>query len=221
MHTARSQNGSLDLYLVNASGGTPRLLASGPGRQFNPAWLPDGDHLIYVSDESGVQRLNLLTISLGLSQPLLNLPAPTGWPAVAPDGSQLAFSAAPGGNWDLYLVNFGADGKVDLTSLIILTEDSAEDITPAWSPDSQWLAFASDRSGSLDLFLLDLKDKSISNLTSAAGNEWAPAWLKSGQILFQHYDGQRMGLWLLDPQSGDLTQPLLNQGYAVWPAVQP
>lgn len=136
-----------DLYVVDADGGTPRLLAERAAAFLgSPAWSPDGSRIafvdwgeegatgtagIFVVDADGTDRRVLVDgrdvgpdASWGLS-----------W---SPDGSRLAFAVGTGSSspprGSVYLVDADGSGLQEVTS-------PGEASWPVWSPDGSRLAF--------------------------------------------------------------------------------
>ncbi len=97
------------------------------------------------------------------------------YPAISPDGSQIAFTY----KGDLYLVP--SAGGVARP----LTMHEAHDYMPVWSPDGSQIAFASDRYGNFDLFVISVKGGEPRRLTSHSAPESPFAFSPDGQsILF-------------------------------------
>src|SRR3990172_3051470 len=218
---ASTHSGNLDLYLVSASGGVLQRLTDSPARGFHPAWLPDGARLIFVSDTTGASALYTLDLDSRAVEPLADLPTPASWPALSQDGRALAFSAAPTGDWDIYRVDLDVDGMPLPDTLTRLTDSPGPDISPAWGLDSTSLAFASGRAGSLDLYLLTAANSGAVAITNSPGNEWAPRWLADGRIVYHAYDGQALGVWALDPNTGKQIPIAPDMPLAAWPAPEP
>src|SRR4051812_40330112 len=79
----------------------------------------------YIADANG-SNLRRLT----------NDPGPSRWPALSPDGSQVAFASKRNGRWDIYVMH------TDGTNLQQITDDEGFDGYPDWSPDGRELAFS-------------------------------------------------------------------------------
>ncbi len=83
------------------------------------------------------------------------------YPAISPDGSQIAFTF----KGDLYLVS-SSGGKSQQ-----ITFHEAHDYKPVWSKDGKQLAFASDRYGNFDVFLMDATGGPATRLTYHSNDE--------------------------------------------------
>ena len=68
------------------------------------------------------------------------------YPAISPDGTQIAFSF----KGDIYTVSTNG-GRANQ-----ITTNPAHDTRPIWSPDGQTLAFASDRLGGMDIYVFKI-----------------------------------------------------------------
>jgi tricorn protease len=83
------------------------------------------------------------------------------YPAISPDGSQIAFTY----KGDLYLVP-STGGKASQ-----LTFHEAHDFKPVWSTDGKQIAFASDRYGNFDIFIMDATGGEATRLTYHSADE--------------------------------------------------
>ena len=97
------------------------------------------------------------------------------YPAISPDGTQIAFSF----KGDIYTVatNGGRANQI--------TTNPAHDTRPIWSPDGKQIAFASDRLGGMDIYLVDKEGGIPTRLTTHSGNEIPLAFKDNAHILFQ------------------------------------
>jgi tricorn protease len=83
------------------------------------------------------------------------------YPAISPDGSQVAFSY----KGDIYKVSING-GKA-----IRLTTHEAFDSNPVWSPQGDLIAFISDRKGSKDIYVMPSEGGAARRLTTHSAAE--------------------------------------------------
>jgi Tol biopolymer transport system component len=110
---------------------------AGPARSADPGgWKPetaftgtilfqsdaDGDNEIYALTREGVRKLTDNSWS-------------DEYPRWSPDGTRIAFTANPKGQYDIFVMS--ADG----TGLSALVDSPADETEPAWRPDGSGLAF--------------------------------------------------------------------------------
>ena len=151
-----------------------------PGVRYRDAvFMPDGDSVLALSDESG--ELEFVELSVTGVGPQKYL---TG------DGEILRFQGhpSPDGRWiaytdqnrDLWLLELASREQRVISS----SREGARHI--AWSPDSRRIAFAQDAGNSFSqIQLYSLADGSLTAVTSNRVNSWSPAWDPAGDWL-QH-----------------------------------
>ena len=105
-----NRNGdNVDLFVVNASGGTTTRLTTAPERDLLPDWSPDGTKIAFIHDVCSPCNPEVWVMNAnGTGQTGLTSSAPlwNEWPAWSPDGTQIAFSRTNSlGRWDLYRMN--------------------------------------------------------------------------------------------------------------------
>jgi WD40 repeat protein len=88
--------------------------------------------------------------------------------------SKIAFASDRDGNYEIYVMNAGGSGQVNLTN------SPASDEGPSWSPDGSKIAFNSDRDGNFEIYLMNADGSGVTRLTnSPAGDRW-PSWSPDG-----------------------------------------
>jgi len=106
-----------------------------------------------------------------------------GAPAIARDGSRIAFSTRRNGVASLYVAN--ADG----THARVLTQALALQGTPAWAPDGQSITVAASVDGTPRLFSVPLDGRAPSVFVQEHASE--PVWAPDGRVLL--YSGPDVG----------------------------
>lgn len=97
------------------------------------------------------------------------------YPAISPDGSQIAFSY----KGDIFCVD-AKGGKARQ-----ITTNPAFDSYPVWSPDGKRIAFASNREGGFDVYVTNADGGEPKRLTTNSGGEVPMVWKDNEHILFQ------------------------------------
>ena len=136
-----------DIYVMPASGGEARAIASGVAWDMQPKWSPDGRHIAFTSDRAGGD--NIWIMEADGSNPtqvsketfrLLNQPEWT------PDGQFIVArkhftSARSLGAGELWMYHRTGGGGVQMTERRTPQKDTGE---PAFSPDGRYLYFSDD-----------------------------------------------------------------------------
>jgi Tol biopolymer transport system component len=157
---AANVDGDYDLFRVpsNPDGSAePVALTDNVAYDSYPAFAPDGDTLLFVSDINtpGFTRMFRLTAE-GVLSPFSNVTGAITSPVYSPDGTRVAYIQRQSGDPDLFVI--GADGQRPFQLTI---DDTADDRSPAWSRDGRWIAFASNRNGNRFLWYFVNTDTSV------------------------------------------------------------
>jgi Tol biopolymer transport system component len=147
----RSDRNGGGIFLMDATGQSVRQVAD---VGFNPAWAPDGAHLVVASEEveinpgnrTGIGQLWIVDTRTGDRH---RIDVPDGvQPSWSPDGRRIAYWALPfpGTQRDIWTVDPKGGPPVRVT------DDPPNDWNPVWSPDSRYLNFVSDRGGIMNLW---------------------------------------------------------------------
>ena len=128
------------------------------------------------------------------------------YPALSPDGQQVAFSYMG----DLWLVSVKGGRALRLTDHV------AYDQRPIWSPDGKWLAFTSNRRGNNDVYLMKTKGGGLRQLTFHTGEDVATDFTPDGKwIIFRSSRSSSSSLFKISLEGGNAF-PVLNT-YWNWP----
>jgi serine/threonine protein kinase len=167
--------------------------------------------LIYFDERDGdfnVYRMNLQTRAE--IQITFHRAADT-FPAVSPDGTQIAFVSDRDGNDEIYVMEINGDNPRRLT------DHAGADRLPSWSPDGEWIVFSSDRrdDGSFDLYRVRPDGSDLTLVFSDGLRNSGARWTPDGEALvFSNGDPLDAATWNLmrfDNSSGETTLLTLNR----------
>jgi len=164
-------------WLWNQSG------ASAVVRDGSPNWHPNGQQIIFSSEEGGKAELFVTDLSGGHRDRLTTdnaRPADEGGGAYSPDGNLIAFHSDRDGNFEIYVMN--AEGE----AVRRLTDDPGIDQAPAWSPDGKQLVFMSNRGNpGFDVMRMNADGSGVERLTTTGANGY-PQYARDGLQLALH-----------------------------------
>jgi eukaryotic-like serine/threonine-protein kinase len=130
---------------------------------FNPAWSPDGTHLVFNTENVELYPQNVL----GRSE-LWTVAVNTGETRRLYEGEAVLASWSPHGKRIAYTNRIvGTPPQGDVWTIPAtggtpsrVTQDPARDWNPVWSPDGKYLYFGSDRGGSMNLWRVRIDEAS-------------------------------------------------------------
>lgn len=194
-----------DIFLINANGSGLRKLTSGPERDTQATWSPDGRLVAFTRTGAGGADPSLWIVAADGREPhRVTYGGPAVW---SPDGQRLAV-----GGFGLRLVNadgskaktivqgesepasWSADGRrilfsswrdgnpevyvvnADGCALRRLTRSAREDWAADVSPDGRKILFSSDRSGFRQVYTMNVDGSRVRNLSRSRSNDWATSW---------------------------------------------
>jgi len=91
-------NGQWDIWITNTDGTNHQKITSGSGNKTDASFSPDGQWIVYSSDEGGLEFANLFIIKVSGGNPIrvTNYNGYDGAPSWSPDGRKIAFESYPG-----------------------------------------------------------------------------------------------------------------------------
>ena len=194
-----SHGQNLDVWVLDSRGTGSRITAERTD-EFDPAWFPDGDRLVYVSDHVGFYNLYERPANGGAEKLLVRTKHDKLLPTVTPDGRQLLASVPEGSIFTRVL--FPLSGQGDSVRLSGDSRFSEEH--PEISPDARWTAFDSTDSGQREVYVQPLAPAGGPKQRVSVGGGQMPAWNRNGSELFYAArDGMLMSV-ALRPSGGRL-----------------
>jgi len=183
----RGPGGVDALYLTDIYYSPPIRLTSGDRPERRPAWSPDGEWIVYESqNEAGDWDIYAVRPDGESSSQLLIAGAgQDGAPAWSPDGKWIAFHSDRTGQlhiWGQEILNMQTLTPGEVRKF---TEGDGSHKYPAWSPDGQQLAYTLEQEEQSDVYILTLDGdrKAIGEprllAVSDERTSW-PAWYPGG-----------------------------------------
>ncbi len=203
-----------EIYVLDASGGRLQRVTYDPGLDASPAWLPDGNRMLFVSNREGRERVFIVDVTSvrGEATRLTNLPeADERDPDFAPHAELALFSARVLPDEDFEIYRFDTIRR-EATQL---TDNDTDDTDPVWSPDGSRLAFVSQRDGNPELYIMDADGANTLRLTDHPGIDIDPSFSPRGDRLL--FVSDRDGI----PNIYELTLPGARLAYLEIPLPEP
>jgi dipeptidyl aminopeptidase/acylaminoacyl peptidase len=235
-----AKKGQLQLYVINAAGGTAKILTNVKGFLANPGWSPDGKTIAILFTENATRASGPLvaeTPATGeikdtfFEQRLAVVDLPTGkltqitpadtyiyeydW---SPDGKHFVVSSALGNgdnNWWVAELS-----TLDATTGLLksIYKPKLQIANPVWSPDGKQIAFIeglmSDEGltgGDIHIIASDGGDAKNLTKDRKASAAWL-GWLPDKKILFSEYVSGNSAIATLDPGTGKIEQRWSAEG---------
>jgi Tol biopolymer transport system component len=155
------------------------LLASYEGIEADAEWSSKG-RMVFRSDRTGWSEIWIARADGSGQKQATRFRGPfVGDPHWSPDGRQLAFTAYPDGNADIFTMACDGEGPEPCGSPKRLTRSPATDANPTWSSDGRWIYFSSNRSGRFEVWRI-----------AAAGGELVRITWNGGYLSRESADGK-------------------------------
>jgi len=125
---------------------------------FNPAWSPDGKHLVVAEETVGddpqhrYTTSSLWTVVVASGEKKKIFDGDAVQPQWSPHNDRIAYWAKRGGTRGIWTV------RTDGTDPVLLTADSSSNWSPVWSGDGHAIYFSSDRAGGTDLWRMPVDE---------------------------------------------------------------
>jgi TolB protein len=172
-----SRSGDPEIWISDASGGSPRKVTAFRGPDVGPTWNPrTNSQLAWVSGRTGLPQIYTMDQDGSNVERLTD----SGYaisPSWAPNGQLLTFSwnrkygpGAPGGQ-DIYVMDIASKPLRWLQ----LTHEAGSNDFPSWSPDGRHIVFERSIGGHPEIWSM-LADGTQQHQLTRSGNNYMPNW---------------------------------------------
>ena len=172
--------------------------------------------IFFISNRSGHKELWTMDYDGANQKQLTRQNSIALSPAVAPDGTPVAFTSFSHGKADIEMYS------LDLSRVVSFPRWQGPTSAPAWSPDGSRLAFSSSMPGDPEIYVSDSSGVSPRRITAFRGPDTQPSWNpKTGaQIMWVSGRTGLPQIYVMDAD-GTNVQKLTEGGYAVSPSWSP
>jgi eukaryotic-like serine/threonine-protein kinase len=209
------------IWRVALGGGAPERILPGTGTAVHPSLSRDGRRFVFSSAASRLYVVVADRKTGSLSR--ISSSRYDGMPAMAPDGSAVAYCSNRLGTDDLWLdvLEAGRTTKRPPRRLTSLTPGPA---TPAFSPDGQWIAFFRHFNGHRDLWAVPCSGEAPRALVEGRGDNIHPAYSPDGtRLAFVSDRSGHEHVWILPIRAGQpagepwrLTEGEVTDSFPAW-----
>jgi len=175
-----------ELYVVPTSGSKAQRLTFDQRTIWSlPAWMPDGNEIIFTSSRSGSSSLWRISAAGGTPQPVAGTSVNGQCPTISPKGNQLAYQQTV---YQTDIWRFTLTGKsLQQSKPVPVIGAKGWNGRPQFSPDGKKIAFESSQSGYHEIWICDSDGSNCSSLTSLRGIAGAPRWSPDGRYIAFEY----------------------------------
>lgn len=172
----------MNIYEVRLDGTELKALTSGPAYHAECAYSPDGNTIVYASNESGSMNLYLMNADGSDQRQLTHTTGIyNGGPFFSPEGSRIVYRADTKRPHSLQIfVHDLSTGEKQQ-----LTDNDAVNWAPYWYPDGRSVAFTTSLHGHhrYEIYLLHMETGALHRVTDHPGFDGLPVFSNDGQQL--------------------------------------
>jgi Tol biopolymer transport system component len=211
----------VSIWRVALDGGAPERILPGTGTAVHPSLSGDGRRLVF----STAANHRFIVVADRKTGTLSRIASSRNdeTPAMAPDGSAVAYCSNRLGADDLWLDALEA-GRIARTPPRRLTSFAPGPATPAFSPDGQWIAFFRPFKGHRDLWTVPLSGGAPRALVEGTGDNVQPSYSPDGtRLAFVSDRSGHEQIWILPIRAGQpvgepwrLTEGDVTDSFPVW-----
>lgn len=199
----RVVNGNRDIWLVDATSGTPSRFSFDQAPDHDAVWSPDQRRIVFASNRTGVTDLyQKLSSGPGEEEALIASPQHKRPLDFSPDGRYLLYREFHSEtSWDLLALPLTRDRKPSP-----VVRSPFEEREGQFSPDGKWVAYQSNDTGSFEIYVQAFPGPGGKIQVSTTGGA-QPRWRQDGKELFYiGLDGRMMAVSMQMAAGGEVLQ---------------
>lgn len=172
----------MNVYEANPDGSDLKALTTGPAYHAECAYSPDGNEIVYASNESGSMNLYIMNADGTNQHPItFTNNVYNGGPFFSPDGTKVIFRADPQkpDYLQIYMIDVKSGEETQLT------DNRAVNWAPYWYPDGEKIAFTTSLHGHhrYEIYLMHLPTGALCRITDCPGFNGLPVFSHDGKKL--------------------------------------
>jgi Tol biopolymer transport system component len=225
---ARNSIGNLapcSLWVVPKEGGNPVRVTDDKSLNVSPAWMPDGKHLLYVSNEKGGRDVYLASLDSSGKPAGPSTRLTTGINShtitLSSAGDRLAYSEFTH-TANIWSIGIPKDRPISIAEAKPVTTGNQTIEGIDVSPDGRWLIYDSNLSGNQDIYKMPAGGGEPEQLTNDPADDFLPDWSPDGkEIVFYSFRTGNRDLFLMDADGGNVRQLTSDPAQERYPDLSP
>jgi Tol biopolymer transport system component len=195
------------IWIIDANGGEPVAITSVEHMNLSPQWLPDGRHILFVSNRDGPRGIYLVEVGpdgpLGDVQSVASSSDPHSI-SLSRDGKKLAYSKFQLIQ-NIWSIPIPRSEVLSIRDAQPVTTGNQVIETHDLSPDGRFITFDGSRLGNADIYRMPLEGGTAQLIADLPGDAFSPVWSPDGtEIAFQGATpGTKNGLFVVPANGGD------------------
>jgi tricorn protease len=184
-------DGNVDVFVIPATGGTPKRLTWHPAADRAIGWTPDGKQVIFSSNRtsySDFSRLFTVPAEGGFESQLPLDRAVEG--SYSPDGAKIAY--VPTDKWQKAWKRYRGGQTTPIwiatlsdSGIVKIPRNNSNDFNPMWVGDT--IYFLSDRNGPVTLFAYDMRSNQVVEAVKNDGLDFKSAAAGPEAIVYEQF----------------------------------
>lgn len=166
-----------DIFTMNPDGGNLINLTNSSGSDDRePAWSPNGQQIVYASNQDGPWQIFVIPAGGGDATKITDVEADNRQPywvrssGLLSGSESIVFTSNRDGNQEIYVMQTDGSDQRNLSN------NAANDNQPVASPDGDLLLFTSDRDGNQEIYSIFSDGSGLTNLTNNSANDYLATW---------------------------------------------